>query len=217
MKTSERLKKIFEESGKSYVELEKITGISKSSLQRYANDITDKIPVDVINVIAEKLNISHLFLMGWEDGPEHKSRTKVHFEIEDNHIYINVPLYSYISCGTASFVEDNIEDYISLPESLLKVNKDYFCQYAKGDSMIGENILEGDLVVFEKVNTLDNGKIGCFCVDHNEATCKKFYHDKNSGIITLQASNPKYEPIIVTVDTMNFRVLGQLALVINKR
>lgn len=68
MKTSEKLKKIFEDSGKSYAELERITGISKSSLQRYANDVTDKIPVDVIRVISEKMNVSATYLMGWDDN-----------------------------------------------------------------------------------------------------------------------------------------------------
>lgn len=188
-------------------------GVSRATYYRYESEEVEKMPTSVLEPLARILRTTPAALLGWDSQNEESSKSNV----VDSHTYVNVPLYSYISCGTASFVEDNIEDYISLPESLLKASKDYFCQYAKGDSMIGENIHEGDLVIFEKVNTLDNGKIGCFCVDHNEATCKKFYHDKNSGIITLQASNPKYEPIIVTVETMNFRVLGQLALVINKR
>lgn len=67
MKTSEKLKLLFEKSGKSYAELEKLTGVSKSSLQRYANDLTDKIPVDVVSNVAEKLNADAAYLMGWTD------------------------------------------------------------------------------------------------------------------------------------------------------
>lgn len=67
MKTSEKLKLLFEKSGKSYAELEKLTGVSKSSLQRYANDLTDKIPVDVVSIVAEKLNADASYLMGWTD------------------------------------------------------------------------------------------------------------------------------------------------------
>jgi len=130
---------------------------------------------------------------------------------------IRLPLYASISCGVGMFVEDNIIDNITLPESLLNKNKDYFCQYADGDSMIGENINPGDLLVFEKAQTIENGQIGCFCIDDNIATCKKFYKDDASAIITLQPSNNKYSPIIVTIETMNFHVVGKLALVISKR
>ena len=132
-------------------------------------------------------------------------------------IYLNIPLYESISCGKGLFVDDNIIEYITLPETLLNTNKEYFCQYATGDSMINENINEGDLLVFEKSQIINNGQIGCFCIDDNIATCKKFYKDDASAIITLQPANTKYPPIIVTVETMNFHVVGKLSLVINKR
>jgi repressor LexA len=134
-----------------------------------------------------------------------------------NLLTTSVPLYQSIACGFAMFVGDNVEEYITLPVSLLHQNKEYFAQYAKGDSMIDENIQDGDLLVFEKTTVVQNGQIGCFCIDENMATCKKFYKDDASAIITLQPANKTYAPIIVTVETMNFHVVGKLALVINKR
>jgi len=136
--------------------------------------------------------------------------------INDN-IYINVPVYQALSCGTGMFVEDSIEEYISFTDRLLNPNLEYFCQVANGDSMIEENIHNGDLLVFEKTSIVQNGQIGCFCVDENIATCKKFYKDDVSAIISLQPANKNYAPIIVTLETMNFHVVGKLALVINKR
>lgn len=65
MNTAERIKKIFEDSNLSYIELEHLTGVSRSSLQRYANGITEKIPLEVIEVISEKFNVSPAYLMGW--------------------------------------------------------------------------------------------------------------------------------------------------------
>lgn len=129
---------------------------------------------------------------------------------------MHLPLYTQIACGLAMFVDDNIEEYITLPVSLLHQNKEYFCQYAKGDSMIDENIKDGDLLIFEKTPIIQNGQIGCFCVNENMATCKKFFKDEVSAIITLQPANKNYAPIIVTVETMNFHVVGKLALIINK-
>ena len=67
---SERIKLLIEESGKSYQELERITGIKKSSLQRYATGTTVKIPLDVIERLSKTFNVSQEYLMGWTEGSE---------------------------------------------------------------------------------------------------------------------------------------------------
>ena len=64
---SERIKSLIEQSGKSYQELEKLTGIKKSSLQRYASGVTTKIPLDVIEKLSAAFNVSQEYLMGWEE------------------------------------------------------------------------------------------------------------------------------------------------------
>lgn len=63
----ERIKSLIEQSGLSYQELEKKTGVKKSSLQRYASGTTVKIPLDVIEKLAKAFNVSQEYLMGWED------------------------------------------------------------------------------------------------------------------------------------------------------
>ena len=64
---SERIKSLIEQSGLSYQELEKTTGIKKSSLQRYASGVTTKIPLDVIEKLATAFRVSQAYLMGWEE------------------------------------------------------------------------------------------------------------------------------------------------------
>lgn len=64
---SERIKSLIEQSEKSYQELEKLTGIKKSSLQRYASGVTTKIPLDVIEKLAIAFNVSQEYLMGWDE------------------------------------------------------------------------------------------------------------------------------------------------------
>lgn len=64
---SERIKSLIEQSGKSYQELERVTGIKKSSLQRYASGVTTKIPLDVIEKLSVAFNVSQEYLMGWEE------------------------------------------------------------------------------------------------------------------------------------------------------
>ena len=65
---TERIKALIEQSGKSYQELERITGIKKSSLQRYASGVTTKIPLDVIEKLSVAFNVSQEYLMGWEEN-----------------------------------------------------------------------------------------------------------------------------------------------------
>ena len=63
----ERIKLLIEQSGQSYQELEKTTGIKKSSLQRYASGVTTKIPLDVIEKLSKAFNVSQEYLMGWSE------------------------------------------------------------------------------------------------------------------------------------------------------
>ncbi len=62
-----RLKECIEESGLTYEQLEKKTGISRSSLQRYANGVTAKIPIDAIQKIADALGVKAEYIIGWDD------------------------------------------------------------------------------------------------------------------------------------------------------
>ena len=63
---SDRIKSLIESSAKSYQELEKITGIKKSSLQRYASGATAKIPLTAIEKLSKAFNVSKEYLMGWD-------------------------------------------------------------------------------------------------------------------------------------------------------
>ena len=69
---SERIKLLVERSGQSYQELEKTTGIKKSSLQRYASGATAKIPLNVIEKLSKAFNVSQEYLMGWTEDIDNK-------------------------------------------------------------------------------------------------------------------------------------------------
>ena len=64
---SKRIKSLIEQSKLSYQELEKRTGIKKSSLQRYASGVTAKIPLDVIEKLSATFGVSQEYLLGWSD------------------------------------------------------------------------------------------------------------------------------------------------------
>ena len=64
---SERIKALIEQSGLTYQDLEKMTGIKKSSLQRYASGVTTKIPFDVFEKLSKAFHVSQEYLLGWDE------------------------------------------------------------------------------------------------------------------------------------------------------
>lgn len=74
---SERIKALVDKSGMSYQELEKLTGIKKSSLQRYASGATTKIPLDVIEKLSNAFNVSQEYLMGWDGKKDPPSKPEL--------------------------------------------------------------------------------------------------------------------------------------------
>lgn len=141
-------------------------------------------------------------MIGWGDDPNYFPLK----DIKDK----SIPLYSSICCDMGLFVEENIEDYIAVPNRYINSNKEYFANIAKGDSMIGKGINDGDTLIFEKTNVLESGQIGSFCInDGNDCVCKIFRR-LNNGMIVLESANPKYDPIIIDVTNECFRVIGKL-------
>lgn len=59
---SDRIKHLIDQSGRSYQELEKLTGVKKSSLQRYASGVTPKIPLEVIEKLSKAFNVSQGYI-----------------------------------------------------------------------------------------------------------------------------------------------------------
>lgn len=170
------------------------TGISKASISQYMNGKV-KPKADRIYLIAKALNVNEAWLLGYGVPMENETEPNA------------VPLYSRVSCGVGMFIDDLIEDYITIPARLLNPKKEYFAVTASGDSMIDKGIIDGDVLVFEKTQHLENGQIGCFCIDNNCAVCK-VYRSLN-GMILLESANEKYDPIVVDVINDCFRIIGK--------
>lgn len=64
---SDRIRNAMKRANLSYGELSALTGISKSSLYRYASGFTPKIPLNRLEVIAKALNVTPSYLIGWDD------------------------------------------------------------------------------------------------------------------------------------------------------
>jgi repressor LexA len=106
-----------------------------------------------------------------------------------------LPLMGEIAAGGPLLAEENIEEYVDLPERL--VGPADFLLRVKGDSMIDAGILDGDLVVVRKSDTAVNGDIVVALAgddeEADEATVKRYFRE--SGRVRLQPENAALEPI----------------------
>ena len=108
-----------------------------------------------------------------------------------------VPLVGVIAAGRPVEAIEQ-EETIELPPSLIG-RKDTYVLRVQGDSMIEEQIRDGDFVVVEKTETADNGETVVALLNGQEATLKKFYREKN-GMIRLQPANVKLSPIFIKAE-----------------
>lgn len=117
-----------------------------------------------------------------------------------------LPLAGVIAAGQPiEAVEDR--ETIDL-ESLFVSPHGTYVLRVRGDSMIEDNICDGDLVVIEQRNTARNGETVVALLEEGDATLKRFYREKDH--IRLQPANAAYEPIRVKDVTIQGVVVGVL-------
>ncbi len=108
----------------------------------------------------------------------------------------SLPLVGEIAAGGPLLAEDNVEEYVELPERLVGGAADFLLR-VKGDSMIDAGILEGDLVVIRRQTTATNGEIVVALAGDDEtadeATVKRYFRE--NGRVRLQPENAAMEPI----------------------
>jgi repressor LexA len=120
-----------------------------------------------------------------------------------------LPLVGEIAAGGPLLAEENIEDYLAVPEPLT-AGGDEFLLRVKGESMIDAGILDGDYVVVQKQQTARDGDIVVALAGDDEAadeaTVKRFFRE--NGRIRLQPENESLEPLFPTHVQILGKVIG---------
>lgn len=109
---------------------------------------------------------------------------------------VEVPLLGYVAAGYPIEAVAGSET-INVPEDLVGKGDTYVLR-VKGDSMIDEQIRDGDYVIVEDRKTAENGEMVIALVNGSEATLKKFYRE--AGRIRLQPANPAMQPMLFDAD-----------------
>lgn len=109
---------------------------------------------------------------------------------------VELPLLGYVAAG-APIEAITTTETIAVPESLVGRRGTYVLR-VRGDSMIDEQIRDGDLVIVEDRKTAENGEMVIALIGGTDVTLKKFYRD--DGRVRLQPANPAIAPIVLDAD-----------------
>lgn len=180
----ERLKSLRKSKGLTLEELAERVGTSKQTVHRYENGQISNIPSERIEALARALETTPTSLMGWEK--DYLSYDNIR-EITRRRI----PVLGEIACGEPIYAEESHESFVAVGSGL---DAD-FCLVAKGDSMIGARIYDGDMVFIKAQDFVSNGEIAAVIIN-DEATLKRVYYYPDEEKLILVAENPKYPPFV---------------------
>jgi repressor LexA len=107
---------------------------------------------------------------------------------------LEIPLLGVVAAGQP--VEAILSnETVSIPRDMVARGRRLFALRVRGDSMIGEQIRDGDFIIVESRQTAENGQTVIALIDGSDATVKRFYKARDH--VRLEPANPRYKPIVV--------------------
>jgi repressor LexA len=134
-----------------------------------------------------------------------RSITIVHPDYQQTNPVALLPLVGTIAAGEPILADQNIEEMVPIPLSMVRNPDGAFVLRVKGDSMIGDGILPHDLVVVRPQDTARQNELVAVLLGE-EATVKRISYSPDG--VKLMPSNPAYKPIVVHQE--DARIIGKI-------
>lgn len=143
-------------------------------------------------------------------GYIHRSNTPrsikiIHPAFQQTGDVVMLPLLGNIAAGDPNMSTDNTECLLPVPAQMVRNVNDAYLLRIKGNSMIGDGIMDNDIIVVKPQQTGNDGDLVAVLVEEG-ATVKRL--NKKGSVVKLMPSNPDYEPIDVLQE--NAWVLGKV-------
>ncbi|MEB3103043.1 LexA family protein [Ferviditalea candida] len=184
-----KLRELRKIEGWTQEEVAKRLGVSKQTYSHYENE-NRRPSLDMVRELASVygVNIDDIF-----------SDEKV----SD---LVSLPVVGRISCGDGTLAYEDIERYEPTPKEWIG-SGEHFYLHAKGDSMVGARIYDGDLLLIRKQPEVENGEIAAVLIG-DEAVLKRVY--RNVETLVLQSENAAYPPIFCP--PAEAKIIGKLKM-----
>ena len=198
MSMGKKIKEQRKRKGLTQEELAEKLGLQKSAIAKYENGRVENIKRSVIAKMAEVLECTPSYLMDLDD-----SSSLPHYENIRPLKTQRLPVLGEIAAGKPIYMNEEREVYVET-----EVKADYLL-IARGNSMTGARINDGDIVFIREQPMVENGEIAAVAIG-DEATLKRFYYYKDKGMLILKPANPDYEDQIYSGDELDqVHVLGK--------
>lgn len=201
---ADRLQYAMQRRNMKACELSRATGLSRARISQYIHGKYTP-GADGICRLASILGVSEAWLMGQDASPDATSLPNGVSPLTMRPL----PVLGRIACGTPILAVEEMGDFVAVSDT---TNAD-FCLVARGDSMIGARIFDGDQVFIKSADTVNNGDIAAVVVD-DEATLKRVYYYPEEEKLVLSPENPGYQPLVFVGEDLNqIRILGKAVAV----
>lgn len=179
------------------------TGISRSTMSQYCSG-SFRPRDNKLRRIAKVLGVKEAWLMGYDSADTQELSLEDYPNLHPVRLK-RFPLLGEIACGKPIFAQEDRESFLMADAD---IHAD-FCLLARGDSMIGARIHDGDAVFIRSQPMVDNGEIAAVIID-DEATLKRVYFDRKHARLQLVAENPAYSPLVYVGEELKYvRILGK--------
>lgn len=209
----ERLRKLRSKKDYTQEEVSRLLGINRARYTQY--ELGSRKPdFETLRKLAELYNTSIDYLLGSTDieAPCHGNESRDIYMVDDNDLF-KAPVVGTIRCGKPILAEENIEGYMFVDSSIIRVNPQEKLFYLRvtGDSM-APKFQPGDLVLVRQQTIVDDGDIAVALVKGEAATLKKVY--LSNEYVWLHALNPSFEPMKYPIEEV--RIIGKALLRVGK-
>ncbi len=126
---------------------------------------------------------------------------------KSSHRISGIPVVGDIACGLPLLAEENIEEYVDLPQSWVGSGQ-FFALHANGESMKNIGINNGDIVIIRQQDTAETGQVVVALVDDNTATLKRYYPCPKEQIVELRPENDDFETQVIDLKERSFAIQG---------
>jgi len=205
--------------GKTLEDIASEIGVVRSTVQRYETGKIDKIKLPVISAIADALGVNDAWLIGKSDKMVLTDADRfqrfadafnaAHPELLSPVTKKSYPLIGEVACGEPIIANEEHE--------VLSCGKDIDANavvIARGDSMIGARIYDGDTVFVRFQQQVENGEIAVVIVENEithdaEVTLKRYFR-YGEDLVILRPENTAYEDIVFKGEEINrLRIIGK--------
>lgn len=206
-KVGKRLKQARELRHITLEDAGKKVDVHKSTVLRWENGETEKIKLPVIEILANYYNVNPVWLMGYDVPMErHEIDSNI---FPDTDTPKKIPVVGKISAGLPILATENIEGYEFAPSSQIKEGYTYFYLRVQGGSM-NLKFNEGDIVLVQKQDDLENNEIGVILVNGFDATVKKYRKENGLVILEPMSTNPENTVQIYNPKDISIKVIGKV-------